>query len=526
MTRWKRAVRGVGRLLFYGLTGLFWLGVIGVALEGYQAWRWGYIERHNPFVLYRHGIGTWPGGDTNERVLSVDAMRGPGAGTKLDPEVRAKIAAGFLPVPEEQVFRERLGRAEHFLTLTELPRTFYANCYGKDIFLVDEAGQVLEKYPVQILDKTPPLIESVTTPEIARVLREQMGRAFADGQPRDVPDVGMPGRGLFVLPLKDPSGRVTRIAAFWDSAGPPSPEEDPDQVWERSFFIYKKHGFRSADDFHTNNFGWRGGEVLVPRPAGLFRILCVGGSTTEEGPSSEGAYPGVLERRLREQMGAGRVEVVNCGIPGLNSTKEYLRMPDYLMLDGNFAVYYNGINDICHQVFKGFVFRAEAWNQLFRRSRFLAYYFNRSFFPSDEGIVQALNQQVISNLRGLHAGFKTRGIEMAFCSFAAPDLEHLSRQDRDYYDYYFQQEWGGRYVTFATYCHVLGLFNNELKKLCAELGAQYIPVAENLKGGTDLFGDPCHMKNRGIERKAEIIFEAIRDRAGASAAVSPAAPAP
>ncbi len=513
-----------GKFLFYAVVALFWLAAAAIMLEAYQGWRWHRIEKTNPFVLYRHGVGEWPGGDTNEAVLSVDAMRSPTAGAALDPEVKAKIVAGFLPVPEEQVFRERVGRAEHFLALNELDRTFYANCYGKDVFLLDGAGNVLGRYPIHVVEKTPPAIEAACAPEVARAIREQMPALLSEGQPRLVKDVSLPGRDLLVMPVREDSGRVAGVAAFWDSVSPPSIDEDPDQVWERSFFIYKKHAFRSTDDFHTNNFGWRGNEVIVPRPAGLFRILCVGGSTTEEGPSAAGSYPGVLERRLREGLASEAIEVINGGIPGLNSTKEHLRLPDYFLLEPGFAVYYNGINDICHQVFQSFVFHAPRWNRVLRESRFLAYHFNRWFFPSDEVLRQALNDQVLRHLRALHAGFKARGIDMAFCSFAAPDLEHLTGQDRDYYDYYFQQEWGGRYVTFATYCHVLDLFNDELKKLCTELGAQYIPVAEHVKGGTDLFGDPCHMKNRGIERKAEIICEAIKDRVRAGIAM-PAAPA-
>jgi len=38
--------------------------------------------------------------------------------------------------------------------------------------------------------------------------------------------------------------------------------------------------------------------MTVPKPAGVFRIACVGGSTTVEGPHNELTYPNYLERML------------------------------------------------------------------------------------------------------------------------------------------------------------------------------------------------------------------------------------
>ena len=50
------------------------------------------------------------------------------------------------------------------------------------------------------------------------------------------------------------------------------------------------------------------------------------------------------------------------------------------------------------------------------------------------------------------------------------------------------------------------MFNREIEALARELGAPCIPVAEEVTGGTAVFGDICHMKNRGIEKKARVIM--------------------
>ena len=46
-----------------------------------------------------------------------------------------------------------------------------------------------------------------------------------------------------------------------------------------------------------------------------------------------------------------------------------------------------------------------------------------------------------------------------------------------------------------------------------EAGILYIPVAEQLRGGAEIFGDICHLRNPGIEAKAAIIADAFIDAA-------------
>jgi len=72
-----------------------------------------------------------------------------------------------------------------------------------------------------------------------------------------------------------------------------------------------------------NEHGLRGPSTPLEPPAGVHRILALGGSTTfGEGLEEEDSFPAQLERELNESGGSERYEVLNAGVEGYNSTAE------------------------------------------------------------------------------------------------------------------------------------------------------------------------------------------------------------
>lgn len=67
---------------------------------------------------------------------------------------------------------------------------------------------------------------------------------------------------------------------------------------------------------HVGLLGFRGPEVVVPKPAGTTRVVCIGGSTTFDilAKSDEAAWPARLQAKLRAKH--PRLEVVNAGVAG------------------------------------------------------------------------------------------------------------------------------------------------------------------------------------------------------------------
>lgn len=78
------------------------------------------------------------------------------------------------------------------------------------------------------------------------------------------------------------------------------------------------------NDYTVNSLGFRGKEFDPQHKGARMRIFCVGGSTTacDSNDDSE-AWPAQLERVLRAQ--GYDIEVINAGVPGWYSYKDYVR---------------------------------------------------------------------------------------------------------------------------------------------------------------------------------------------------------
>lgn len=80
------------------------------------------------------------------------------------------------------------------------------------------------------------------------------------------------------------------------------------------------HAVRSGADIRINDIGLRNDPVAVPKPAGRYRILCVGDSYTfGTGVDQDETIPAALEDALRSHPGGDSVESINLGIDGANT---------------------------------------------------------------------------------------------------------------------------------------------------------------------------------------------------------------
>ncbi len=99
----------------------------------------------------------------------------------------------------------------------------------------------------------------------------------------------------------------------------------------------------------TNQFGWRGPQIDLKKPARTIRIACVGASTTVDGHSLPHAYPELLQHWLnvwaKESGYEVRFEVINAGREGIGS-KDISAVVRYevLPLDVDYVLYYEGSN--------------------------------------------------------------------------------------------------------------------------------------------------------------------------------------
>jgi hypothetical protein len=268
--------------------------------------------------------------------------------------------------------------------------------------------------------------------------------------------------------------------------------------------------------FETNRLGWRDDEIVLPKPPGLFRIACVGGSTTAEGETNQLTWPAFLERMLGESFPANRIEVINCGIYAIGSDVERKNFPDYLALDPDLILHYNFVND--------FTWKVEDWLQMpaftqdpggwikavLRHSTACQHWLSPALLPADRKLRRSLAQSTLRNLRAMADQARAAGVPMAFCSFAAPEAPGMATLEKAYFNRAIGQMHPGWNMTIAEYSHIVSIYNGLVKALCAESGAFYVPVAEDIHGGIDVFSDICHMHLPHIAAKARLIRDGLK----------------
>lgn len=124
-----------------------------------------------------------------------------------------------------------------------------------------------------------------------------------------------------------------------------------------------KPGFVSRDGRNRHNaLGFRGGEITQPKPAGVFRIAALGGSTTYDTEVRDwhDAYPAQLEKLLNAGRPDGGVEVVNAGVPG-HDTGEILINLEFRVLDlqPDLLIFYENTNDVASRIVPPRLYRGD-----------------------------------------------------------------------------------------------------------------------------------------------------------------------
>ena len=392
-----------------------------------------------------------------------------------------------------------------------------ATLRGEMVMRVTEAGEVLEAYGE-------PAIETRIRQQlaIARTRPETVHTADAFITPREPISFehwfffgGMSRYyGVEVLPDVD-AGELTIHAVdrtlerlHERLAENPPAEDDP---WIQPFFGYKPHAALSGGE-STNNFGFRDLEVTVPKPPGVFRIVCIGGSTTEEGGSKETTYPRLVEQHLKARFG-DHVEVCNAGLMGMTTFTMLTRIEHYMAMEPDLLLFYGGVNDISHNYLALWLeLRGDSARRI-ERSHALRRYFNRRLLPPDDEIRAFLRRTTLRNLEAIRFRAQQDGADMIVASFSFADPNRLNWGDRLFLDANTTSTWGGGgLLTYRTWCQIMDLYNDEVEAWCAEEGGPgFLPVADFFTGGAESFMDTCHVTYRGMLYKSRVFADLLGD---------------
>lgn len=284
--------------------------------------------------------------------------------------------------------------------------------------------------------------------------------------------------------------------------------------------------FLGFDGLNRHNaHGCRGPDFAVPKPAGTFRIVCLGGSTTyETGVRADlEAYPARLEALLRSR-GLAQVEIVNAGVPGYSSFESSLLLQLRVFeWQPDLVLYYDNTNDVHPRLVEPALFASD--NAGYRRAW-------------DSG-VRWWDRSLVVRWLGVQTGFSPRNALVDRATWT----EHAAR-DRDGALARNPPVWFKRNVeTMATLCAARGVklalaswawspekgdfasepvwqrafaeHNAVLAEVARERGLAWLDVQPKMPTDAALWTDGAHVNERGAQRKAEIFAELVAPLLGA-----------
>ena len=489
----------IARALFFLLSAVIWIVVLGVGLETYETLR--FKRADSAADAYR-----------SERIAEGCALDAPI--TEASAMKTGNLHGGALPERETFFTHDHAGRAaladqrEELILLCGLDGIVLA-CYvpappSTHLELDELAGLV------KAGDSLASILDGGMGPDALNTLR--IVAAAGSAQSRD-------------YSMHLPSGTDCVFEFIYEPVVRSSPAEPSVAVFicpsihEVVSFKQRPNVYRADAgtfyEYQSNSHGFRDEEITLPKPPGVYRIACIGGSTTLLGQRNELTYPNMLEAKLRQHFRNDKIEVINCGVIGIGSEGERKRFPDYLAIDPDLIIHYNFINDVTYELPKllkpssdaALSLKSIRW--LLRRSLFLRHHFNWQLLPPQYELDAFLEKTTLANLNAMVEMAEAEGVDMAICSFVAPDIPNLDRRERDYFDYQINHllKW---LVNAKSYARLTAQYNAHVRTLCQDQGLLYIPVAEHMKGGTNYFTDICHMYTRAKEVRAQLIFEGMK----------------
>jgi lysophospholipase L1-like esterase len=113
---------------------------------------------------------------------------------------------------------------------------------------------------------------------------------------------------------------------------------------------YGTPNYVSSDGLNQHNsLGFRGPEIITPKPQGTYRIALLGGSTTYEIGVKDwhDDWARQLEKELNTKFKTTNIEVINAGLGGWDSWEDLINLQfKVLYLEPDLIVLYEGTNDV------------------------------------------------------------------------------------------------------------------------------------------------------------------------------------
>lgn len=279
-------------------------------------------------------------------------------------------------------------------------------------------------------------------------------------------------------------------------------------LWKKQWHSYRPNAefSRRVGDIYyevrINRWGFRTHDFEEHKPPTVFRVVCIGGSTTVQGRTNEATYPAFLQEMLRESHPDRKIEVLNLGISGTTSNY-WLQRQEYLFtLKPNMIIQYNVVNDILNVHLDNWA-EQHPWRAFIYRNSRLA----QRWLPFDSDQFAERMHVTLSNFGELRSAAIERGVEYVLGTFAIPDYSNAENNFQTYLDF-IAEDWSGGYLNYRAFNEIIAYFNQLLCEWAENLGQEVVPVARAIRSPL-LFADICHLRQKGIRLKAETFLPAV-----------------
>ncbi len=261
-----------------------------------------------------------------------------------------------------------------------------------------------------------------------------------------------------------------------------------------------------------NSEGYRTHEFEVPKPAGMVRVVCIGGSTTVAGRTNDETYPALLQKKLRVLFPGLPLEVLNLGVSSATTEYWYARLPRVFGYQPDVIVQYPGVNDISWRSLPHFA------NAHPGRGRIYQSLLAQRLVPFPVEELDPFLEETFTTLGDTERACREQGVACLVGSFAGPDPALARGEFRKHLDYN-AEFWFRRFPlhSYATWARVVRRYNELFVRFVNRYHVPHAPVHERLADPA-VFTDVCHLTPEGIDRLAEAflpeVAELVRDTPG------------
>ena len=307
-------------------------------------------------------------------------------------------------------------------------------------------------------------------------------------------------------------------------------EEVPPKAWQMQPHHYLNYALNpdyKTDLTKHNSFGFRGAEIQLEKPDSLFRIVCLGGSTTYSAYIGDDnkAYPFLVEQKLKLQYDYKNIEVINAGVPGYNSWESLINLQfKVLDLNPDMIIVYHGTNDVHPRFIPPQYYRGDnsgrrkQWEypqiSIYDRSALLRFLRRHMGITTQVGLEtmitpvfkegpvdQFTNTKTLEqnppiyferNLRNMVAIAEAHGVKAVLATWAYTPLK-------------------GDYASTSHYIKGFQEGNELIKTLGIELDIPVYDFAAEMPQDLEYWEDGRHVSYKGVDLKAELFAKFIHE---------------